>query len=163
MEALLPLAKKVADLLKKRGETIAIGESSVGGLVAASLVAQAGASAFYVGGTVIYTPQAGRVLRAGAGVDLKGQTPLTPGFVEAIAAGFRAQMGTDWATAEMGAAGPSGSPYGPGPGTGAIAVAGPVSRGRLVQTGSADRIGNMRSFGQAKLALLLECLEEAGA
>tara|TARA_R100000656_G_C3883109_1_gene114892 strand:- start:44 stop:163 length:120 start_codon:yes stop_codon:yes gene_type:complete len=39
MEALLPLAKKVADLLKKRGETIAIGESSVGGLVSASLAA----------------------------------------------------------------------------------------------------------------------------
>ncbi|MEQ9519176.1 MAG: CinA family protein [Parvibaculum sp.] len=162
MDTLLPLAKKVADLLKTRGETIAVGESSVGGLVSASLIAQAGASAFYVGGTIIYTPQAGRVLRAGAGIDLKGQTPLTPGFVEVLADGFRRQMGTDWATAEMGAAGPSGSPYGPGPGTGAVAVAGPVLRGRLVETGSADRMSNMRSFGQAKLELLIECLEEAG-
>src|SRR5690606_20830 len=55
METLLPLAAEVAELLKKRGESIALSESSMGGLVSVALVAQPGASAFYLGSTVIYT------------------------------------------------------------------------------------------------------------
>ena len=35
MESLLPLAAEVAELLKKRGETLALSESSMGGLGAA--------------------------------------------------------------------------------------------------------------------------------
>jgi nicotinamide-nucleotide amidase len=163
LESLLPLAGKAAELLKSRGEMIAIGESSVGGLVSASLIAQAGASAFFLGSTVIYTREAGRVLRDRSTLKLEGLEPLTPEFAGAMADGFRKQMGSDWATSEMGAAGPAGSPYGPKPGTAVIAVSGPVSKARLVETGSADRIENMRLFGQAQLELLIECLEQAGA
>ncbi len=161
LESLLPLAKKAADLLKSRGEMIAIGESSVGGLVSASLIAQAGASAFFLGSTVIYTREAGRVLRDRSTLKLEGLEPLTPEFAGAMADGFREQMGATWATSEMGAAGPAGSPYGPKPGTAVVAVSGPVSKARLVETGSADRIENMRLFGKAQLELLLECLSEA--
>lgn len=162
LESLLPLAGKVADLLKSRGQMIAVGESSVGGLVSASLIAQAGASAFFLGSTVIYTREAGRILRDRATLKLDGLEPLTPEFAGAMADGFREQMGSDWATSEMGAAGPAGSPYGPKPGTAVVAVSGPVSRARLVETGSADRVENMRLFGKAQLELLLACLQEAG-
>ena len=161
MESLLPLAGKAAELLKARREMIAIGESSVGGLVSASLIAQPGASAFFLGSTVIYTREAGRVLRDRSTLKLEGLEPLTPEFAGAMADGFRRQMGSDWATSEMGAAGPAGSPYGPKPGTAVVAVSGPVSKARLVETGSADRIENMRLFGKAQLDLLLECLNEA--
>jgi len=161
LESLLPLAGKAAELLKARREMIAIGESSVGGLVSASLIAQPGASAFFLGSTVIYTREAGRVLRDRSTLKLEGLEPLTPEFAGAMADGFRRQMGSDWATSEMGAAGPAGSPYGPKPGTAVVAVSGPVSKARLVETGSADRIENMRLFGKAQLDLLLECLNEA--
>ncbi len=161
MDRLLPLAEKVAGLLKSRGEKIAVGESSVGGLVSAALIAQPGASAFFLGSTVIYTREAGRVLRDRATLKLDGLEPLTPEFAQAMAEGFRIQMTSDWSTSEMGAAGPAGSPYGPKPGTAVVAVSGPVSKARLVETGTADRIENMRLFGKAQLELLLECLIEA--
>ncbi len=159
MEDLLPLAGKAADLLKSRGEKIAVSESSVGGLVSAALIAQPGASAFFLGSTVIYTREAGRILRDRSTLKLDGLKPLTPEFAQAMADGFRTQMEADWATSEMGAAGPEGSPYGPKPGTAVVAVSGPVSRAQLVETGSANRIENMRFFGKAQLELLIACLE----
>jgi PncC family amidohydrolase len=163
MDLLLDRAETVAGLLKGRHEKIAVSESSVGGLVSASLIAQAGASAFFLGSTVIYTREAGSILRDMRASDLDGLEPMTPDFVQALADGFCRQMKADWATSEMGAAGPAGSPYGPKPGTACVAVSGPVSKARLVETGSDDRIANMRAFGQAHLELLIECLEEAGA
>ena len=162
METLLPLAQKVADLLKSRSETIAIGESAGGGLVSAALIAQPGASAFFLGGTVIYTPQAGRALRDRTTLNLKGLDPLTPAFAQELADGYRRQMQCDWTTSEMGAAGPAGSPYGPKPGTAVVAVSGPVSKSRLIETGTGNRIDNMRAFGKAQLELLIKCLEDAG-
>ncbi len=161
METLLPLAKAIADHLKGCEQTVAIGESAGGGLVSAALIAQPGASAFFLGGTVIYTPHAGRALRDRTTLNLKGLVPLTPPFAQELADGYRRQMKCDWATSEMGAAGPAGSPYGPKPGTAVVAVSGPVSRARVVETGSADRIENMRAFGRAQLELLLECVQDA--
>ena len=162
MDGLLPLAHQVAELLRGRGESIAVSESSVGGLVSAALIAQPGASAFFLGATVIYTREAGRILRRGSDINLKGLEPMTPPFVQALADGFRVQMGADWATGEMGATGPAGSPYGYEAGTGCIAVSGPVCQAKLCETGSADRVANMRAFARAQLELLIVCLEEAG-
>lgn len=162
MDTLLPLAAEAARLLKARGETLATGESAVAGLVSAALVAQPGASAFFLGGTIVYTRAAGRALRDRATLDLAGLDPLTPPFAQELADGLRRQMGATWATSEMGAAGPAPSPYGPAAGTGVVAVSGPVSHARTIETGSTDRIANMRAFGHAVLALLVECLEEAG-
>ncbi|WP_421864848.1 CinA family protein [Parvibaculum sp.] len=160
MESLMPLAGEVAELLKKRGETIALSESSMGGLVSAALVAQAGASAFYLGSTVIYTRGAARAL-----YDLKGPPapdvkPLTEPYVAAMAEVVREKFGATWALSEMGASGPSGSPYGPGPGTAVIGLAGPRPASITVTTGSADRVANMRAFGEAALRLILETLTE---
>lgn len=163
METLLPLANKVAENLKARDDKIAIGESAGGGLVSAALIAQPGASAFFLGGTVIYTPEAGRAIRDRTTLNLKGLEPLTPPFAQELADGYRRQMQCDWTTSEMGAAGPAGSPYGPKPGTAVVAVSGPVSRARLVETGTDNRIDNMRAFGRAQLELLLECLAAADA
>ena len=55
MQDLLPLAEKLGARLKARGETIAIAELSTGGLISASLLSVAGASAYFRGGSVIYT------------------------------------------------------------------------------------------------------------
>ena len=61
MPELSKLASTVADILKQRGDTIAVSESSCAGLLSAALVAIPGASAYYVGGAIIYT----RVAQAG--------------------------------------------------------------------------------------------------
>jgi PncC family amidohydrolase len=117
MERLLPLAAEAAELLKKRGETVALSESSMGGLVSAALVAQPGASAFYLGSTVIYTRGAARALYALEGPPAPDVKPLTEPYVAAMAQVVRQKLGSTWALAEMGASGPAGSPYGPPPGT----------------------------------------------
>ncbi|WP_236627757.1 CinA family protein [Caulobacter sp. B11] len=52
------LAQAVAARLIARKETVAISESSAGGLISAALLAVPGASAYYVGGVVTYTARA---------------------------------------------------------------------------------------------------------
>src|SRR5215472_15991156 len=58
MNDLIPLAETIAARLKTRRESIAIAESSTGGLIAAALLAVPGASAYFLGGAVAYTRQA---------------------------------------------------------------------------------------------------------
>ena len=55
MEDLRSLAEAAGALLKERGQTVAVVESSAGGLVSAALLAAPGASAYFVGGAVVYT------------------------------------------------------------------------------------------------------------
>ena len=57
------VAARIAELLIARKQTLAVSESSAGGLISAALLAVPGASAFYRGGGVIYTGVAGKVLR----------------------------------------------------------------------------------------------------
>ena len=61
----LSIAAALGALLRERKQTLAVAESSAGGLISATLLAVPGASAYFVGGGVIYT-QAARAVRAGA-------------------------------------------------------------------------------------------------
>jgi hypothetical protein len=54
MDSLLPLAKQVGEKLKARKETVGVSESSAGGLISAVLLAVPGASAYFMGGAVVY-------------------------------------------------------------------------------------------------------------
>ena len=64
MNDLLPLAETIAARLKARSETIAVAESSTGGLISAALLAVPGASAYFLGGAIVYTRQAKSLLLA---------------------------------------------------------------------------------------------------
>ena len=55
MQDLLPKAERLGALLKARGETVGVAESSSGGLVAAALLGVPGASAYFQGGGIVYT------------------------------------------------------------------------------------------------------------
>ncbi|MBW8268929.1 CinA family protein [Caldovatus aquaticus] len=163
METLLPRAAKAAMLLRARGETLAVAESSTGGLIAAALLAQPGASAYFRGGGVIYTRQARAGLLGIGDADLAGFRPATERYAALLAERVRERIaGSLWGLGETGAAGPEGNRYGDAAGHCCIAVAGPDgTRAITLASGSADREANMRRFAAAALDLLIEALEAA--
>jgi nicotinamide-nucleotide amidase len=160
MQALLPIAEKIGALLKDRRETIAIAESTTGGLVSAALLSVAGASLYYIGGAVVYTLKARALLEIPDSA-FAGLKPLTEPFAMVIARGARTRFGSSWSMGELGAAGPTGSRYGEPAGTSVIAVAGPIERSLTVRTGSDDRHANMRAFAIAMLDLLAQSIAAA--
>ena len=159
MDSLTELAGAVADRLKKRGETIAIAESSTGGLVSAALLSVPGASAYFLGGAVVYTQQAREGLLAVTTEDMAGIRAATEAYASLNAGRIASKLGADWGLAETGASGPTGNRYGDAAGHACFAVAGPVAAQRTLETGSDDRSANMRTFGRGALELLLECID----
>jgi len=158
MKALLPLAEKIAASLIARKQTIAIAESSTGGLVAATLLAVPGASAYFLGGAVVYTKSA-RVALLGIGEsEMKGLRPATEDYSLLLARLVRVRHGATWGFGETGATGPSGNRYGDPAGHTCLAVAGPEERAITLRTGSADRLANMDAFAKRSLELLVEVI-----
>ena len=143
MDSLKPVANRIAALLKERGETLSIAEGSAGGLMSAAMLAVPGASAYFMGGAVVYTRVARRVLLGLSDDDMRAVRPSTANYSRLMADACRARFATDWAIAESGATGPTGNRYGDAAGHAAIA-----------ETGHGDREGNMRAFAQAALELL---------
>jgi PncC family amidohydrolase len=162
MDKLLPLAARAGALLKARKETVAVAESSVGGLVSAALLSMPGASAYFVGGAVVYTRASREALLRIPASALAGVPPASEPMAALLAEGVRARLGAIWGLGEAGATGPTGNRYGHAPGHGVFAVAGPVARTAGLETGSPDREANMREFGVTLLALFVEALEAAG-
>ena len=156
--SVLPDTSELAALLKERGQTVAVAESSAGGLICAALLAQPGASAYFTGGAVVYTRQALRAFAPESEQRLNGRTPGTQEAAIARAKLIRERLGTTWGISESGTAGPTGSRYGYPPGHCVVAVSGPRDIARVVQTGSADRHANMRAFTVAALELLMTAL-----
>ena len=85
MELFQSIAEKIAARLIERGETIAIAESSTGGLVAAALLAVPGASAYFVGGAVVYTKASRMALLSIGDGDMSGLRPATEAYSLLIA------------------------------------------------------------------------------
>jgi PncC family amidohydrolase len=161
MNDLLPLAERAGGLLKARNETIAVAESSAGGLIAAALLAVPGASAYFLGGAVVYTRKARAELLGIPESELAGTRPSTEPYALLLARTARRRLGTTWALAETGATGPTGNRYGDAAGHACIAVVGSVERAITLETGRDDRRANMHAFAAAALALLVESLERA--
>lgn len=158
MEELLPYAEKAGALLKARGETIAVAESSTGGLIAAALLAVPGASAYFKGGAVVYTRDAVLKLLNTDEKRLEGHRS-SEAYTLLRAQLARERLGTTWAVSEAGTAGPTGSRYGWPAGHTFIAVSGPLDRAATIETGKADRVRNMYAFATAALELLVKALE----
>lgn len=158
MKDLLPLAEKVSTLLKDRRETIAIAESSTGGLVSAALLAMPGASAYFLGGAVVYTHLARGVLLDIPDAALAGMRPATEPYALLLARTARQRFSATWGLAESGATGPTGNRYGDPAGHACLAVAGLAEWVITLETGKADRLANMRAFAAAALDLLAQSL-----
>lgn len=160
MRELLPVAARIAGLLKARRQTIAVAESAAGGLISAALLAQPGASAYFIGGGVLYTRRALLALRDTRPETYEGMRGATEAWALLLARTLRERCTADWGVGESGAAGPAGNRYGDAPGHACIAVTGPREATRVIETGSDDRIANMYAFANAALQLLADTLED---
>ncbi len=161
MERLAELARVVGALLKEKKHTIAVAESSAGGLINATLVAVPGASAFYLGGGVIYTVNAREGILGLTKEDVKGMRSASEPYAQLIARRVREKLGATWGLSETGASGPTGNRYGDAAGHACFAVSGPVDAVITLETGRAEREPNMWLFAQRALALLEECVRRS--
>ncbi|HZQ00677.1 MAG TPA: CinA family protein [Reyranella sp.] len=159
MDSLLPLAKQVGEKLKARKETVGVSESSAGGLISAVLLAVPGASAYFMGGAVVYTGPAG-IAFLDATKEKRGDIRSSSEPWALLAAELvRGRLRTNWGLAETGAAGPTGNRYGDAAGHTCVAVVGPNGKiARTLETRSNDRVANMRAFAAEALKLLDEQL-----
>jgi nicotinamide-nucleotide amidase len=156
MQTLAPLAEALADRLKARRQTIAVAESSSGGLISAALLAVPGASAYYLGGAVVYTAKARASLLGLGREQVAGMRSSSEPYALLLARTIREQFGADWGISETGAAGPTGNPYGDPPGHSCVAVSGPVELAITLETAMPDRAANMIAFAAGALELLLK-------
>ncbi len=163
MSELGSLATPLARLLVQRKETVAVAESSAGGLISAALLAVPGASAYFLGGGIVYTQAARRGLLRVADDSVKGIRSSTEAYALVKARAIRELLGTTWGLSETGASGPTGNRYGDAAGHACIAVAGPVERAITVETGHGDREKNMWTFTRAALNLLEQVIRERPA
>ena len=155
---LTPLAQRIAARLIERRETIAVAESSTGGLISAALLAVPGASAYFLGGAVVYTAAARGALLGIEAADMAGLRPSTEAYAALLARRVREKHGATWGLAETGATGPTGNRYGDPAGHTCLAVIGPTERTFMLRTGLSERAPNMDVFTVRALALLAETI-----
>jgi nicotinamide-nucleotide amidase len=160
MNDLLSKAERIGAILTARSQTIAVAESSSGGLVSSALLAVPGASAYFLGGAVIYTANARSALLGIEEAEMAGLRSASEPYAMLLARTARERHGATWGIAETGAAGPSGNRYGDAAGHTCVAVSGPVARVVTIETGKADRVTNMRVFATGLFDLLSEILAE---
>ncbi len=157
------MATEVGALLKEKGQTVAVAESSSGGLLSAALLAVPGASAYFKGGGACYTGDSKQILMGVSSEAMQEARAATETHALHLARAARKRLGADWGIGETGAAGPTGNRYGDPPGHTCIGIAGPnTERAIAIATGSENRGENMEAFARAALDLLSECLQEAG-
>ena len=158
MKELVAIADKIAAKLIERRQTIAVAESSTGGLISASLLAVPGASAYFLGSAVVYTRDARRILMDIPDEAMKGIRSASEAYAKLLASQIRQRFSSDWGLSETGATGPTGNRYGDAAGHSCIAVAGLEQSAITLETGSADRLANMHVFASTALDLLLQNL-----
>jgi PncC family amidohydrolase len=159
MKELVAIAEKIAAKLIERRQTVAVAESSTGGLISASLLAVPGASAYFLGGAVVYTRDARRVLMDIPDEAMKGIRSASEPYAKLLASQMRQRFATDWGLSETGATGPTGNRYGDAAGHSCMGVAGADAVAMTLETGKSDRFENMHVFASTALTFLLRNLE----
>ncbi|KRB46560.1 MAG: CinA family protein [Pseudomonadota bacterium] len=159
MQVLMAQAEILGRRLKDRKETVAVAESSSGGLISAALLGVPGASAYFLGGGVVYTPKARVLLMDIPKEALSGMRSASEPYALLLARTVRERFGATWGLSETGAAGPTGNPYGDAAGHTCVAIAGPMDFAMTIETGESDRLENMRAFAAAALQLLTKATD----
>src|SRR5712675_2536581 len=128
VQELVARAERIAILLKGRRESVAVAESSTGGLISAALLGVAGASSYFLGGAVVYTQTARRALLDIPDAAMTGMRASTEAYALLLARTARERFSATWALSETGATGPTGNRYGDAAGHACFAVAGRAER-----------------------------------
>ena len=155
MKVLIGIAEQIAARLVERKQTIAVAESSTGGLISASLLAVPGASAYFLGGAVVYTRDARRLLMDIPDEAMRGIRSASAPYAKLLASQIRQRFSTDWGLSETGATGPTGNRYGDAAGHGCMGIAGIDPSAMTLETGSAERLANMHVFASTALNFFL--------
>src|SRR3989475_9464185 len=154
MQSLSALGSVVGALLKERRQTLAVAESSAGGLINAALVAVPGASAYYLGGGIIYTGASRSALLGITAQDMANLRSATEPYAKLLAQRVRVNLGATWGLSETGASGPTGNRYGDAPGHACIAAStGPLT---AMQARSEEHTSELQSQSNLVCRLLLE-------
>lgn len=157
------LPEVVTDALRQRQQTVSTAESCTGGLIGTLLTALPDSSRTFAGGIICYTEQAKTKL-LGVPTDLLAtETVYSLACVEQMARGARAQLGTDYAVAVSGIAGPSGATEKDPVGTVYVAVHSEQQTKSLRVLGWGDRDELRRFAAWSALYLLWRMLREAPA
>ncbi len=158
MQELVTIAGKIAARLIERRQTIAVAESSTGGLISAALLAVPGASAYFLGSAVVYTRDARRILMDIPDEAMKGIRSASEPYAKLLASQIRQRFSTDWGLSETGATGPTGNRYGDAAGHSCMGVAGAEQFAMTLETGNSDRLANMHVFASTALNFFLQNL-----
>jgi nicotinamide mononucleotide (NMN) deamidase PncC len=154
LEEFHPIANRIAEGLRERGEKIAVADGATGGLIAASLLTVPGALEFYVGGGVVYSFKARDVLFDLPRNAYEGMRSATEHYALLQARAIRDRLGAEWGLAESGSAGSSKHPMSVASGRSVTAIVGPEGEWTAtVETRSDNRIANMQSFTRNALEL----------
>jgi len=156
VQDLVAIAEPIAAILVARQQTIAVAESSTGGLISAALLAVPGASAYFKGSAVVYTRDARRILMDIPDDAMKGIRSASEAYARLLANQIRTRFAADWGLSETGATGPTGNRYGDAAGHSCMAAAGTETSAITLETGSSDRLANMHEFARTALDLLLK-------
>src|SRR5689334_25354463 len=151
MNELFAIAGEIGAKLVARKETIAVAESSTGGLLSAALLSVPGASAYFLGGAVVYTRDARRLLMDIPDDEMKGIRSASEPYAKLLAETARRRFATDWGLSETGATGPTGNRYGDAAGHSCMAVAGAQTSVITLERGCNDRARTMQGFSATAL------------
>jgi nicotinamide-nucleotide amidase len=119
------LASVVLELLRHRGETLAVAESCTGGGLGAALAAVPGASDVFLGGVIAYANAVKQALLGVPAALLESHGAVSDPVACAMAEGARRATGATWAIAVTGIAGPGGGCAEKPVGLVHLAIAGP--------------------------------------
>ena len=161
-DSLEDLAGRIGQRLLAHGETLAVAETSAGGLIGAVLARQVDSPGWLAGSIVAYAPVLQTTWLSVAPETIKQFGAVSPEVARALAEGVRGKLGTTWGIAETGIAGPQTGRRSRKPaGLVYLAVVGPT-RGvsRHFATGYDLRIPNKEAFARGALELLLATLDD---
>ena len=138
--------QRALKLLVAAKQTVGVAETSAGGMIAATLLANPGASAYFAGGVVVYT-KAAKTKFLGIDAEKSKPTASEPHAVE-LAHAMREALHCDWAIGETGVAGPLPNSRGIAPGVCGLAVVGPDGLIRKKTLWPDDTLSDADAYGQ---------------
>ncbi len=155
------LARRIGDLCRAGGTTIALGESCTGGLVGHLITEVAGASAYLRGGVVAYGDEAKVALLDVPQAALHEHGAVSAQVAIAMAVGARQRLGADLGASVTGIAGPTGGTVQKPVGLTYVAVADAAGSEVRRYTWQGERSANKVSSARAVLELIAERLRLA--